>query len=166
MTDSDETKPRVLIVDDEPSNIKVLASTLEHDYTITVASSGKEAIETAAAEPQPDIILLDVWMPDMDGFQVCARLKANELTSQIPVIFVTMIADHINEERGFKVGAVDYIYKPIKAKVIQSRVKIHVRLKQHREFLERLIEQRTDELGRSQEEARKLLNQLREDVTV
>lgn len=161
-----ELKPRVLVVDDEPFNIKVLAAALESEYTTTFAKTGREALEIAATDPKPDIILLDVLLPDMDGFEVCARLKVNEATVDIPVIFVTMVDDHINEEKGLALGAVDYIPKPIRAPVVQARVRLHVRLNQHRRFLEWLVNRRTEELEAAKSEALELLRQLREDATV
>jgi|SaaInl7_100m_RNA_FD_contig_31_1908969_length_720_multi_7_in_0_out_0_1 response regulator RpfG family c-di-GMP phosphodiesterase len=165
MIDVREDKARILIVDDENFNVRILATALKDDYDIVAADSGASALALAAAEPAPDLILLDVLMPDMDGFEACARLKANPATASIPVIFVTMIDDHVNEERGFHVGAVDYVYKPIKPTVVQARVRVHMRLKQHRDFLEQMVKGRSDELEQARGEAAALLKQLEQDDT-
>ncbi len=166
MSENDGKRPRVLVVEDEPTNIRVLTGVLGDDYTVTFAKTAKEALEMAAAQPKPDIILLDVLLPDMDGFMVCARLKANSVTATVPVIFVTMFDDQANEERGFRVGAADYVTKPIKPTTVRSRLRLHLRLAEHREFLQRLVDERIDEMKTTKEEALRLLTQLREDDAV
>ena len=104
------------------------------------------------------MVLLDVLMPEMDGFEVCQKLKQDPATASIPVIFVTSMDDTINEEYGLKVGAVDYITKPINPAIVRARVKLHIRLEHYREFLEKLLELRTDELITAQAGARSLLD--------
>lgn len=118
----EERKPVVLIVDDEPINIQILASLLNRDYELKVACDGQAALEIAARTPQPDLILLDIMMPGMDGFEVCHQLKTNAHTQAIPVIFVTA-AGPASEVKCFELGAVDYIAKPINATVTRLRVK-------------------------------------------
>ncbi|MEM7406320.1 MAG: response regulator [Pseudomonadota bacterium] len=164
--DQSDNRPRILIVDDEPSNLRILAAALDEEYDLVVCTNGDEALSLACSEPAPDLILLDVLMPDLNGFEVCSRLKADPATELIPVIFVTMIDDHINEERGFTVGAVDYVYKPIRSTLVRARVRVHIRLKQHREFLEQLVLKQTDELDTARKEAEVLLEQLVEDQTI
>ena len=166
MTDPSDTRPRILIVDDHPPVAKLLTLSLEDEYAIRVAESGQEALQAARLTPPPDLILLDVLMAEMDGFEVCERLKADPETAMIPVIFVTGVDDHINEERGLSMGAVDYISKPVKPPVVRARVRLHLRLKQHQDFLESLVERRTGELEAAREEARRWLAKIREDDTV
>ncbi|MFU8787888.1 MAG: EAL domain-containing protein [Methylobacter sp.] len=138
--------PVILIVDDEPLNIEVLAALLSQDYRIKVATYGKMALDIAIREPQPDLILLDIMMPGMNGFDVCRALKANPKTKDIPVIFVTA-AGAESESAGFDLGAVDYITKPINRLVTKLRVKAHIELAQSRKsisenlsFLSNMIE--------------------------
>ena len=131
-------KNRVLIVDDEPGNIKILSSVLAGDYALSVATGGAQALQIAEVQT-PDIVLLDMVMPEMDGIQVCEALKANEATKNIPVIFVTSMSDSVNEERGLEAGAVDYISKPISPPIVKARVKIHIQNYRSRQFLENLL---------------------------
>jgi len=136
---------RVLIVDDTPQNISVLDAALLDDYTVKAATSGKRAIEICLSMPI-DIILLDVMMPDMDGFETCRRLKDNPLTRGIPVIFVTAKGEIEDESMGFACGAVDYITKPIRALIVRARVKTHLALYDQNRALERLVQDRTADL--------------------
>ncbi len=130
-----ETEPKILIVDDEPLNIEVLGGTLEELGEILFASNGEEAIELAARE-NPDLILLDVMMPGMDGYQVCQKLKDTPGAENIPVIFATALSDENDEAKGFEIGAVDYITKPISAPIVVARVKNQLQLKKYRDYLE------------------------------
>ena len=133
-----ENAPIVLIVDDMPFNIKVLSETLKRDYRIEVAINGAGALERARGEPQPDLILLDVMMPGMDGYEVCRRLKDDPLTASIPVIFVTAQDDEAAEEQGFELGGVDYITKPFSLAAVKMRVRTHLQLKRQADALEQL----------------------------
>lgn len=134
----DFEKPVVLIVDDVPINIQVLAEALKSDYRIRVASSGEDALRMALRPPLPDLILLDVMMPDMDGYEVCRRLKDDPASQGIPVIFVTARDDAADEERGLQLGAIDYIAKPFRLPIVRARVRNHILLKQKNDMLERL----------------------------
>jgi len=125
----------ILIVDDQPENLSVIGELLRPFYRIRVANSGVTALRVAATEPRPDLILLDVMMPDMDGYQVLEQLKANLSTQDIPVIFVTALGAEHDEEYGFKLGAVDYITKPIKPIVLLARVRTRLELKRVRDWL-------------------------------
>ncbi|MBF0368009.1 MAG: response regulator [Magnetococcales bacterium] len=116
-------KPRVLIVDDVPSNVKALAVVLKGNYQVVMAANGPDALE-AAAKGNVDLILLDVVMPDMDGYEVCERLKANPETAQIPVIFVTGRREAPDVERGLALGAADYLSKPVDPSTLQGLVEI------------------------------------------
>jgi diguanylate cyclase (GGDEF)-like protein len=129
-------KPLILIVDDTPTNIQVLAESLRAEYRVRVAGSGKAAFEIIAKVGAPDLILLDVMMPDMDGYEVCRRLKQAPETQNVPVIFVTAKADAIDEEYGLSLGAVDYIAKPFHLPIVAARVRNHINLKIKTDLLE------------------------------
>ncbi|MEO5345471.1 MAG: response regulator [Magnetococcus sp. YQC-9] len=132
-------KPRLLIVDDVLANIKVLAETLRGEYALSVASNGRRALELAAADPRPELILLDVMMPEMDGYEVCERLKSMPQTRDIPVIFVSAKMDAADEAKGFSLGAADYIVKPFHKTVVLARVQNQLDLKRHRDSLLRMM---------------------------
>jgi two-component system sensor histidine kinase ChiS len=119
-------KPKVLIVDDTPENIQVLMGTLKDQYAIVAAINGEKALKMALADPQPELILLDIMMPGMDGFEVCRRLKADKATQHIPVIFLSALDDTSNKVKGFSVGAVDYISKPFQPEEVHVRVNTHL----------------------------------------
>lgn len=132
----EEKKPHILIVDDTPTNIHVLAESLRMEYRVRVASSGKAAFEIIAKLGPPDLILLDVMMPEMDGYEVCRRLKQSPETKNVPVIFVTAKSDAVDEEYGLKLGAVDYIAKPFHLPIVTARVRNHINLKIKTDLLE------------------------------
>jgi len=132
-------KKTVLLVDDAPANIQVVNSILKDIYKIRIATSGARALELANATPPPDLILLDVTMPEMDGYEVCARLKMAPETRDIPVIFLTGQTEIEDETRGFEVGAVDYIHKPFSPAVVKARVQTHCVLRGIREQLARQL---------------------------
>ncbi len=119
----------LLIVDDTPTNIEILLGMLEQDYDLSFATSGRQALALATTEPHPDLILLDVMMPEMDGYAVCAALQADPTTRQIPVIFITAKTDADSETRGFAAGGVDFIHKPVNQAVVRARVRLHLDLK-------------------------------------
>jgi len=139
-------KPVVLIVDDAPESIDVLRSVLGAEYQVKAAIHGALALELVRAAP-PDLILLDVMMPEMDGFEVCERLKANPLSARIPVIFVTTLGDVVSEGRGLELGAVDYLTKPYVPALVRSRVKSHMALYHRHLSLEQQVQERTRELS-------------------
>ena len=118
----------LLIVDDTPTNLAVITGVLESLFRIKVATNGETALAIAQASDKPDLILLDVEMPGLDGYEVCHRLKANPATCEIPVIFLTGRTDAADEQKGFEVGAVDYIHKPFSAPIVLARVKTHLTL--------------------------------------
>lgn len=135
-----------MIVDDNPSNIQLLSQILNDQYTIRVATSGKEALHRVLLHPAPALILLDIMMPKMDGYSVLKTLKSSPETAYIPIIFVTA-KDRIEDEaRGFELGAVDYIIKPISAPIVKSRVATHIALSQQTKAFEKLVLKRTEEL--------------------
>ena len=118
----------ILIVDDERYNIKVLTDVLRADYKIMAAKDGEGALKAAQGDNPPDLILLDIMMPGIDGYEVCKRLKEDDKSKNIPVIFVTAISEVMDAARGFEVGAVDYIAKPFNPVTVQARVKTHIQL--------------------------------------
>lgn len=128
------SKPTILIVDDEISNIEIMNAVLEDDYEVCFATSGQQALDVAAAA-QPDLVLLDVLMPGIDGFEVCRQLKADALLADIPIIFTTGLGDTEDEMRGLSLGAIDYVTKPIQPAILRARVGNHVELKRLRDQL-------------------------------
>ncbi|MFH1134525.1 MAG: two-component system response regulator [Pseudomonadota bacterium] len=149
---------KILIVDDTPENIDVLGAILKPHYKRSVALSGEKALQIANSKNPPDLILLDIMMPEMDGYEVCRRLKANEATRDIPVIFVTAKSEVEDETKGFEVGGVDYIVKPISPPIVLARVRTHLELTQARKFLknqneilEQKVRERTRELALTQD---------------
>jgi len=141
-------KNTILIVDDTPDNITLLSSLLKDDYKTKIATNGERALKIAFSESPPDIILLDIMMPEMDGYEVCERLKADVQTKDIPVIFLTAKAQVEDEQKGLELGAVDYITKPISPPILLARVHTHLQLKEARDFLQRqneILEQKVQE---------------------
>ena len=116
-------RPSILVVDDTPENLQLMSALLKDLYRVKVANGGERALKIAAGEGAPDLILLDIMMPEMDGYAVCQRLKADPATREIPVIFLTAKSEVADEEKGFALGAVDYITKPIRPKVFVSKIK-------------------------------------------
>lgn len=147
-----KNKATILIVDDAPENIDVLSGILREDYKVKAALNGETAINIANATKKPDLILLDVLMPGIDGYEVCKRLKENGETANIPVIFVTAKSEIKDEERGFALGAVDYITKPVSPPLVLARVKTQLSLYDQSRHLEKLVQQRTAELNETRVE--------------
>ncbi len=150
------SKSRLLVVDDEPGNIRILSNILAEDYALSAATNAEQALALAKNQ-LPDLILLDMVMPDMDGLAVCEALKAMDETSDIPVIFVTSMDDPENEERGLLAGAVDYIRKPISPPIVKARVKIHIQNLLTVRFLESLLSSQTTSLEDAKTKAKALL---------
>jgi phosphoserine phosphatase RsbU/P len=128
MKSADEVKT-LLLVDDAPANIQIANSILKDSYKIRIATNGAKALELASVTPLPDLILLDVMMPEMDGYEVCTRLKISAETRDIPVIFLTGQTEIEDETKGFQVGAVDYIHKPLSPAIVKARVQTHLVLR-------------------------------------
>lgn len=154
----DARKQTILIVDDTPDNISLLSALLKDQYKIKIATNGLKALQLASIAPCPDMILLDVMMPEMDGYETCRQLKEKSTTADIPVIFLTSKSQVADEEMGLKLGAVDYISKPISPPIVLARVATHLHLKNARQFLadqnhhlEHLVDERTEELARMQD---------------
>ena len=130
-----ETEKRVLIVDDERANTSILANMLSSDYKILVAKNGEQTFKRISGDILPDLILLDIMLPDTDGFEICKRLKQNVRTEDIPVIFISARTDTEDILMGFSLGGVDYITKPFKVEEVKARVKTHLRIKDLQETL-------------------------------
>ena len=142
----------VLVVDDEPVNIKIFMELLRSDYTIKVATNGEKALQIALSDTPPDLILLDVIMPGIDGYEVCRRLKAEPRTKGIPVIFITAKGGEEDQSKGFELGAVDYVTKPFSPMVVKARVRTHLELKRNKDFLEWMLKERTLEMQEMEKE--------------
>jgi two-component system cell cycle response regulator len=143
------SKQTVLVVDDQPLNVDILHDILRADYRVKVALNGEQALNLAISGAPPDLILLDIMMPGMDGYEVCRRLKINPLTRAIPLIFVTAMSDVIDESKGFDLGAVDYITKPVNPALVQARVRAQLALYDQSRRLEEMVHKRTEELQRA-----------------
>jgi len=128
-------RPSVLVVDDTPENLQLMSALLKDLYRVKIANGGERALKIAAGEGAPDLILLDIMMPEMDGYEVCRRLKADPATREIPVIFLTAKSEVADEEKGFALGAVDYITKPISPPLVMARVRTQLALKAAADFL-------------------------------
>ena len=135
MKNSENGLETILIVDDMPANIKILGQLLRSQYHIRVATGGEKALTIAASEDPPDLVLLDIMMPDMDGYEVCRRLKKDPRLKNIPVIFITAKGEVEDETKGLEIGAVDYIVKPFSPPIVEARVKTHLELKRQRDEL-------------------------------
>ncbi len=148
----------LLIVDDQPFNLRLLGELLKNEYDLCFATNGSDALELAD-KVSPDLILLDIVMPDVDGYAVCQQLKAQESTKSIPVIFITSLGDEGKESEGLALGAIDYIVKPIRPTVVKARIKTHLslataqnELKNQNEILEQRVKTRTIELIKTKKE--------------
>lgn len=148
MTDGHDSirKQTILAVDDAPEVLEVICGVLDNDWQVKIAINGDEALRIASTLPAPDLILLDVMMSGMDGYEVCTRLKANQITAHIPVIFLTSKVGQEDEEKGFDVGAVDYITKPISPPILKARVRTHLMVKSTRDYLKNQVEHMEKEL--------------------
>ncbi len=130
-------KQRILVVDDSAENLDILVSLFKDDYMVAAARDGEKCLKMAAKNP-PDLILLDIIMPNMDGYEVCRRLKEGEATRNIPVIFITALSEALDEVKAFSIGAVDFISKPFQPIVVKARVNTHLSLKKKSDMLETL----------------------------
>lgn len=145
MEDPDKKKT-ILIVEDSPDNIDVLVGILQNNYRLKIATNGEKALRIAAQGNSPDLILLDIQMPGIDGYEVCRLLKKNPSTRQIPVIFVTALSSVNEEEKGFALGCVDYITKPVSPSIVRQRIKTHMALYDQNRILEDKVASRTQQL--------------------
>jgi putative two-component system response regulator len=151
-------KPTVLVVDDAPDGLTLMSGLLKDRYKVKVATDGEKALQIADCDEAPDLILLDIAMPGMDGYEVCRRLKGSPRTHNIPVIFLTAKTDIEDERRGFAMGAVDYITKPVSQPIVMARIGTHLQLKgaadflrDKNAFLETEVARRTEEVRTAQD---------------
>jgi putative two-component system response regulator len=147
----DSGKKQILIVDDTSSNIDTLIAVLGDEYDLRVAVDGETALQTLQSDNLPDLILLDIMMPGMDGYEVCSRLKSSSRTRGIGIIFLTALAESSEQEKGLNLGAEDYITKPFDPAIVKARIRTQLELKGYRDHLEKLVSQRTEELAHAQE---------------
>ncbi|MDD2265942.1 HD domain-containing phosphohydrolase [Sulfuricurvum sp.] len=140
------TPETILIVDDSPENLMVLSEILKPFYKVKVATGGTKALNLIASGDIPDLILLDIMMPDISGYDVCKKLKNDPMTRNIPIIFVTTLSDYTNEEEGLHLGAVDYITKPVNSSIVLARVNTHITLLRNQHNLEQKLQERTEEI--------------------
>ncbi|MGH8691159.1 MAG: response regulator, partial [Burkholderiales bacterium] len=154
---TEKARPVVLAVDDAEDLLGLMAKALSADYEVVTAADAGTAIEKAFGEPRPDLILLDIEMPEISGFEVCRALKDEALTGTIPVIFLTGKTEAQAQVEGLELGAVDYITKPINAAVLKARVRMHLALANRRAELERIVSERTEQLERTRAELIKRL---------
>jgi diguanylate cyclase (GGDEF)-like protein len=136
MTEADK-RQTILVVDDVPTNIDILVGLLNDKYRVKAARNGRKALDIARSANPPDLILMDVVMPEMDGYEACKRLKDEPDTAAIPLIFVTSLNDDEDEEKGLRMGAVDYITKPFRSAIVLARVENHLKLKSYQDLLKR-----------------------------
>jgi CheY-like chemotaxis protein len=134
---TETAKASILVVDDEPANIDVASGVLKNEYKVRAATNGKRALEIALSENPPDLILLDIMMPEMNGLEVCQRLKADKNTQDIPIIFLSAMSESEDIVRGLELGAVDYVTKPASPEVLRARVRTHLELREAQKRLER-----------------------------
>jgi putative two-component system response regulator len=127
-------RPTVIVVDDAEENLMIIESILANEYNLKLFSESQQALDFALSSP-PDLILLDIMMPNIDGYEICRQLKSNPKLVDIPVIFITSKSDYEDEERGFSVGASDFINKPIYAPILLARVKTHLKIKLALDYL-------------------------------
>lgn len=130
MVEMTENKPRIMIVDDVTENLKILIELLKDDYKLIPLKSGEKALQKLTQDPLPDLILLDIVMPDMDGYELCKRLKDDSRTKDIPVIFITAVSEVMDDAKAFELGAVDYVPKPFNPLTVKARVSTHIKLHQ------------------------------------
>lgn len=169
MRDDTTTRATILVVDDTPDNITVVDGILRPEFDVRAATSGKRALEILRASPQPDLVLLDILMPGMDGFEVLQAIRSEPSTRRLPVIFVTALEGDDHVERGLQGGAVDYVAKPVRADVLRARVRTHLRLsrqrrllEQHSQLLEQAVAERTRQMQLVQDVTLRALAELAE----
>jgi putative two-component system response regulator len=151
------SRPLVLIVDDNATNIDLLVNTLQAEYRLGIAKSGPKALEYIRKQ-KPELVLLDIMMPGMDGFDVCAQLKADSETAAIPIIFITAVTETLNKTKGFELGAVDYITKPFHAAEVKARIRTHLSLEEMRNELKSQNVLLEEQVAQKTAEIRQILN--------
>ena len=156
-----DRRPIVLVIDDSPEILGIVNDLLKQDFRLRAANGGQRGLSLASGSPQPDLILLDIMMPDMNGLDVCRQLKLNPITRDIPVIFLTAMDNEADEQLGFELGAVDYISKPISGPILRARVKLHLSIKQHADLIQNTNKYLENEVAKRTREI-----ELVQDVTI
>ncbi len=159
MTEETAVLGRVLVVDDDRGLLSIIQGILSKDYDVTLASSGPEALEALAADGA-DLVLLDIMMPGMDGLEVCAKLKASPDTADLPVIFLTGMEDEDAEEAALDAGAADFISKPIRPRILESRVRMQMQNYLYLQFLEKMLREKSTTVERLRAETASLLKSI------
>ncbi len=149
-------KPTILIVDDEPANLRVLSLVLQAEFRVRAARSGEDALNVLDTPPKPDVVLLDIMMPDMDGYKTLRKIRERG-HKDLPIIFVTALDGELDEQRGLQLGAADYMTKPIRPAIVRARIKTQLKLKEARESLNRKVKERTEELHEANNSLRQSL---------
>ncbi len=144
-----EKEQTILVVDDTPANIDLLTDILKDDYRVKAAINGEKALKIVRGEQKPDMILLDIMMPGMDGYEVCRIIKSDPMTRGIPIIFITAMSEEADEEKGLELGAVDFITKPISPAITKARIRTHLALYDQNRELEKKVASRTEELKKT-----------------
>lgn len=159
-------KPKILIVDDETTYLDILVDALKAEYQIKVAKNGKDAMKRAKADPALNLILLDVLLPDANGYEICEELKKNEKTQQIPIIFITAVSDVGHEEKGLEMGAVDYIAKPFSMPIVKARIKHHLKRELYKSHLEELVVELTSELAKANTSLNEMILKIKDELRI
>ena len=159
-------KPKILIVDDEPMYLEILVEALKDDYRTKVAKNGKDALKFARADKSFNLILLDVLLPDANGYEVCQQLKEKEQTKNIPIIFITAVSDVGHEAKGLELGAIDYIAKPFSLPIVKARIKHHLKRELYKSQLEELVRQQTSELAKANNSLNELIAKIKDELRI
>ncbi|MFA5903109.1 MAG: ATP-binding protein [Desulfobacula sp.] len=156
------SKDKIMLVDDDPGSLVILSNILKQDYTLMVVTNGFDALGLAGGDKRPDLILLDIMMPGIDGYEICRQLKTDKACKDIPVIFITGMCGAMDEAIGFKMGAVDYITKPFNVETVEVRIKTHIQLRKTQISLDSQVKKRTRELEKTNEILREEIEQRKE----
>ncbi len=159
-------KPGILIVDDETLYLDILVESLKDDYRIKVAKNGKDALKHAKADPSLSLILLDVLLPDLNGYEICEELKKEKQTKRIPIIFITAVSDVGHEAKGLELGAVDYIAKPFSIPIVKARIKHHLKRELYRNHLEELVKELTSELAKANSAVNEMVTKIKDELRI
>lgn len=162
----DSNKATILIVDDKPSNIELLINVLREDYAVKVATSGEKAFEVLKGDSKPDLILLDIIMPDIDGYKVLSVIQEDEKTKKIPVIFITAYNGNQHEQRGLALGVVDYITKPFDPLIVKLRIKNQLELKIYHDLLEKKLTYELDQQNKQLKNFQSIFSNLNEGLLI
>ncbi len=159
-------KPKILVVDDEPIYLDILVDALKDDYRLKVVKTGKDALKLAKADKSLSLILLDVLLPDANGYEVCQQLKEAAETKHIPIIFITAVSDVGHEAKGLELGAIDYIAKPFSLPIVKARIKHHLKRELYKSHLEELVLELTSELAKANSSLNELIVKIKNELRI